>query len=158
MNMMSIKKFTVAVFSTVLLCNVVSPLSAFASTSQNISVVYTSNTIDNLLPTVPTHKGGQYEENGVKKWIAKAALQATAKALRSGGKLVSNIAEDLGGSEATYFIKHTDTIADALDDLVQRGDVVEDAIIDTVSTALISAEVPVGISRTIANVFTFVAF
>ncbi|MEX3625867.1 hypothetical protein [Viridibacillus arvi] len=95
---------------------------------------------------------------GVKKWIAVQALKATSKALRSGGSLVTKITKELGGSEGKTFAKHTDTIADALDDLVRRGDVVEDAVIDTVSTALISAGVKSSTARSIAAVFTFFAF
>ncbi len=56
------------------------------------------------------------------------------------------------------FAKHTDDVADALDELVKRGDVVEDAIIDTVSSYLIDAGVKSSTARTIASVFTFLAF
>lgn len=133
-----------------------SSMSAFASSSTNLE--------SERLPQQQSQQSALSNNNdkveplGIKKWIAKTALKAVSKALRSGGKLIDDIAESLGGKEATYFTKNTDTIADALDDLVARGDVIEDAIIDTVSTALISAGVPSGAARTIASVFTFLAF
>lgn len=100
----------------------------------------------------------QIETFGVKKWIATQALKLTSKAVRSGGKIVSQVAGELGGTTGKIFLKHTSTVADALDYLIARGAVVEDAVIDTVSSFLISAGVKSSVARTIANVFTFLAF
>lgn len=128
-------------------------LSAFASPVPS-NLVPTQNINENI-QGIPDNS---VQPNGVKKWITTQAMKVVSKALRSGGDLVDKIVRELGGKEATYFAKHTDTIADALDDLIARGDVVEDAIMDTVATALISAGVPNGVARTIAAGLAFIAF
>ncbi|MBW8281585.1 MULTISPECIES: hypothetical protein [Bacillus] len=110
------------------------------------------------LPTNTTEQSGEFHTNGIKKWIAKEAMKATASALRHGGRIVGEVVDELGGSAGKTFAKHTDDVADALDELVKRGDVVEDAIIDTVSSYLIDAGVKSSTARTIASVFTFLAF
>ena len=98
------------------------------------------------------------ETRGVKKWIAKTALKTISKSFRSGGTIIKKVAKELGGKEAKYFTKNLDVIADALDGLNYATDFVEDAVIDTISSALISAGVPSSVARTIANVFTFIVF
>lgn len=133
-----------------------SSISVFASNST--VVVPERSQQQHVSSTFIESEDSVVEPYGIKKWIATSVMKAVAKVLRSGGKLVDDIIASLGGKEARYFAQHTDTIADALDDLIKRGDVVEDAIIDTVSTALIAAGVPSGTARTIAAVFAFLAF
>lgn len=128
-------------------------LSAFASPVSSIAL--SSQISNEHFQAIPDNS---VQPNGVKKWITKQAMKAASKALRAGGDFVDYMVKELGGKEASYFAKHTDTIADALDDLIKRGDVVEDAIIDTVATALNSAGVPIANARTIAAVFAFLAF
>ncbi|MGE7676117.1 hypothetical protein ACQKMV_21490 [Lysinibacillus sp. NPDC094403] len=100
----------------------------------------------------------EIQSRGIKKWITTQALKGTAKALRSGGSVINTVASQLTKSEAKIFTKHTNTIANALEDLVRRGDVVEDAIMDTVASALMNVGVKSSTARTIANIFTFFAF
>jgi len=71
---------------------------------------------------------------------------------------LKKVAKELGGKEARYFTKNLNVIANALDSLNYATDFVEDAVIDTISSALIYAGVPSGVARTIANVFTFIVF
>lgn len=100
----------------------------------------------------------QTETFGVKKWITTKVLKLTSKGLRNGSKFVSEVAEELGSKTGKTFLKHTNTIADALDSLIKRGDVIEDAVIDTISSALMNVGVTSSVARTIANVFTFLVF
>lgn len=133
-------------------------LLTFSFIGTTSSQVFASEITNQITNQNETLSDTQIETFGVKKWIATQALKLTSKAVRSGGKIVSQVAGELGGTTGKTFLKHTSTVADALDYLIARGAVVEDAVIDTVSSFLISAGVKSSVARTIANVFTFLAF
>ncbi|WP_028563464.1 hypothetical protein [Paenibacillus pinihumi] len=65
--------------------------------------------------------------------IGKAALKAVANVLRGGGKALSEL-------------------------MAKKSSVAEQVIIDTISGALYDLGVPLSVARTVANVFTFLAF
>lgn len=113
-----------------------------------------------LLDDSQNYDSDEVQPYGVKKWVTVQAMKAVSKALRSGGAVINKIAKEIGAGtpEAKAFLKHTDDIADALDELIDRGDVVEDAIIETVFGYLMEAGVKSSHARTIAAVFTFFAF
>lgn len=126
--------------------------------------LFTPSTIANASTTTTIYESTQSEASynpetrGIKKWIARTALKTISKALRNGGSVIKKVAKELGGKEAKYFTKNLNVIANALDSLNYATDFVEDAVIDTISSALIYAGVPSGVARTIANVFTFIVF
>ncbi|RCK11090.1 hypothetical protein DT075_21185 [Bacillus licheniformis] len=155
------KKIVVGATALTLSLSLVLPLGGQAK-AEEISLQtqqYSTSTVSKIgLSKSVTEQSGEFQTAGVKKWIAKETMKATAAALRSGGKIVGKVIDELGGSAGKTFAKHTDDVADALDELARRGDVVEDAIIDTVSSYLIAAGVKSSTARTIANVFTFLAF
>jgi len=104
--------------------------------------------------------GDEVTTQGWKTWVGKAALKAVAKVLRSGGKALDELMEELGltGKALDAFVKHTDDIADVLDNLSSNASVAEQVIIDTISGVLYDLGVPLSTARTVANVFTFLAF
>lgn len=55
------------------------------------------------LPTNTTEQSGEFHTNGIKKWIAKEAMKATASALRHGGRIVGEVVDELGGSAGKTF-------------------------------------------------------
>ena len=95
---------------------------------------------------------------GLKQWLGQKAIRGVAIALRKGDSFVKNIANDLGGKEAKEFTKHINTIANVLDDLADRTDLVQSSVIDAILSALISTGVSSGVARTIANKFVFLVF
>lgn len=101
---------------------------------------------------------GIVEPQGIKRWIAQQTIKAVAWALRNGGSLIDDIASQLGAKEAKYFTKHLDDIADVLDELAKQSQVLEQTIIDQIAGALYDLGVPLSTARTIANIFTFLAF
>lgn len=104
--------------------------------------------------------GDEVTIQGWKYWVGKAAMKAVASALRSGGKALDELMDFLGlqGKALDAFIKHTDDIADVLDGLAKKAAVAEQTIIDTISGVLFDLGVPLSTARTVANVFTFLAF
>lgn len=95
-------------------------ISAFASSAAPNAVLSKASFSD-----IQAISDSTIHPDGFKKWITVQAMKGVAKGLRAGGHIVDKIASELGGKEARYFTQHIDTIADALDDLIARGDVVE---------------------------------
>ena len=104
--------------------------------------------------------GEEVTIQGWKYLVGKAAMKAVAGVLRGGGKALNELMDYLGlqGKALNAFIKHTDDIADVLDGLAKKAAVAEQTIIDTISGVLFDLGVPLSTARTVANVFTFLAF
>lgn len=134
----------------------------FASFSSVIAFAQ-SSTIPNTTSNNESLVIEKVEDNnvspqGIKRWITEQALKAAAKALRKGGSIIDDVAEELGSKEAKYFTKHTDTIADVLDDLAKEAEILEQRVIDQIAGALYDVDVPLSTARTIGNIFTFIVF
>lgn len=135
----------------------VSSAAAATKEIQQQSISYSSVIIEQQRAI---SSNGDITTQGWKTWVGKAALKAVAKVLRGGGKALKELTEELGlkGKALDAFVKHTDDIADVLDNLSTRVSVAEQVIIDTISGVLYDLGVPLSTARTVANVFTFLAF
>lgn len=148
---MKTKKFVFSFLITTMIFASFSSVSAFAQSS---TIPSTSSNSESLV--IEKNEDNNVSPQGIKRWITQQVLKATAKALRKGGSFVDDVVKELGGKEAEYFAKHTDTIADVLDDLAKEAEILEQRVIDQIAGALYDVGVPLSTARTIANVFTLI--
>jgi hypothetical protein len=125
-----------------------------------VSSFATSNITTNIAPQTETSTTASVtiEPRGIRIWITQQALKAAASALRNGGSIIRTVTNNLGIKDAAYFNKHLYKIADVLDNLSKRTDVVKQTIIDQITGALNNVGVPHSSASTIANIFTFLVF
>ncbi|SDC06558.1 hypothetical protein [Shouchella lonarensis] len=82
------------------------------------------------------HSVDRVEQQGVKGWIAKQAIQLLASAIRNGGKEVSKLVGYLDKGAAKAFNKNSGKIANELDKIAKIPDVTANMVKDKLYTFL----------------------
>lgn len=132
------------------LCITIGLLPTFSANAETL------NTTTITLTEPDLNQPPTIEPRGFKTKIAKTALKAFAKSIRSGGKVVRNLADELGGNAGKWVVKHSDSLADVLDDVIAAGDFAETQVRRGIANGLRAIGASSSVADTIANIIVWV--
>ena len=131
------------------LCLTIGLLPTFSANAEPLNTTIT-------LPKYNLNQPPTIEPTGFKTKIAKTVLKAFAKGIRAGGKVVRNLADELGGNAGKWVVKNSDSLADVLDDVIAAGDFAETQVRRGIANGLRAVGASSSVADTIANIIVWV--